>query len=174
MSIEMKGALRGLAIEGRRNGNGRLSSLLDHESFEQALLKERSRVNRRSSSFTLLIMDISIERDEELYPDSLRILTDVLNERTRIEDSKGLFGEHIGLILTEMASTAATEVSAKIQAEFERRIRDTYSDGRKVPKLSLHVYGYPGDEETGYTVASDEISLNGKTSSVDSSAGGGE
>lgn len=171
---ELKSVLRRSTGEGRRNSDGRLPSLLDHKLFEQALVKERARANRRSSSFALLVMDISIEGNEERYSDAVRILTDVLNERTRIEDSKGLFGEHIGLILTEMAATAATDISAYIQTEFDRRIRDTVSDGYEAPKLSLCVYGYPGDEETQRQVASDEVPLNGKTSSIELNAGGRE
>lgn len=172
MSIDLKSVLHFSRSKGRGNGNGRLPSLLDHELFERALIKERSRANRRSSSFALLIMDISIGKNEKQYLDAVHILTDVLNERTRIEDSKGVSGEHIGLILTEMVATATIDVSARIQAEFDRRVCDTYSDGSEVPKLSLHVYGYPGDEEAQRTVAGDEIPSNGKTSLVDQSGRG--
>ena len=133
----------------RDNGDPKAASiegLLDPAEFEQELVKERCRVDRGGPPFALLAIDLKLDRESEGFAQAAWVLAAVLNERTRVIDSKGWFRGRIGVILPGATSEHLPKICAQFETAFKRRSRTRSVPGQEAsPALEYEVFVYPND-----------------------------
>lgn len=120
-----------------------IEGLLDYQAFQKELVKERCRVDRGGSPFVLLAIGINSPRTTPEFAQAAWVLSAVLTERTRIIDSKGWFGDRIGVILPGANAEHLPKICAQFEAQFKRR---THPRGTAAPPaLEFEIFVYPND-----------------------------
>ena len=131
-------------LKGNRDSrNGDISGLLSHEAFERELLKERARADRADTFFTVLAL--RIEDTGHATPQAVDVLVSVLEERTRITDTRGWFGAHVGVILPCTPADHVASVWYPIQNVFSKRMHSKMAGREPVPKVHYEAYSYPSN-----------------------------
>lgn len=132
---------------GRRKVSARRSieGLLSPEAFQEQLTKERARTDRGGGPFSLLALKIEAEPDSERFLQAAWVLATLLNERTRICDTKGWYGDCVGVILPNTASEKVAHVWPPIKEAFDKRARTESTERVTLPKVTFEVYAYPSD-----------------------------
>jgi hypothetical protein len=140
------GLVRNLSRDSGERSALSIEGLLEPPAFEQELVKERARVDRGGPPFTLLAIDLELDRASEEYAQAIWVLAAVLNERTRILDTKGWFQGRIGVILPGASSTEIPKICAQFDTSFKRRSRPRGLSGKaELPVLKYEVFVYPSD-----------------------------
>jgi hypothetical protein len=138
----------------RWQGQGRGSSeelpegLLTRERFEEQLLIERARADRAGASFSLLTFRVASATDPEARETAGRVLAHVLLKRTRTIDTKGIYGEGLGLIMPYTPSSKVDKVWENVSDSYKRRVVAELGGRLPVPELACEVYAYPSNERT--------------------------
>jgi hypothetical protein len=122
-----------------------IDGLLSSEAFEEQLVKERARADRSGASLTLLAFSIETPNNGVTKQKALRILASVLVERTRISDTKGWFGDRLGVILPDTSGAQTTSISHPIQETFNKRVHSKLGGRGPLPEVTHEVYVYPGE-----------------------------
>lgn len=140
------GFVRNLSREAGDASSTSIEGLLAPAEFEQELVKERCRVDRGGPPFALLSIDLKLDRDSEAYAQAAWVLAAVLNERTRIIDTKGWFRGRIGVILPGTSSEHIPKICAQFETAYRRRSRARTVAGKEAsPALEYEVFVYPND-----------------------------
>ncbi|HNR32951.1 MAG TPA: hypothetical protein PKI11_18810 [Candidatus Hydrogenedentes bacterium] len=134
-----------------RRGNARRSieGLWSSEAFEQQLRKERARTDRGAGSFTLLALRIDAPPDSEAFLQAAWVLSALLNQRTRFIDTKGWFGDRIGVIFPNTPSASVVHIWPPIKEAFDQRSHSASAERSPLPTVTFEVYAYPEEELTG-------------------------
>lgn len=132
---------------GRRKTTVRraIEGLLSPEAFQEQLTKERARTDRGGGPFSLLALKIEAAPDSEAFLQAAWVLSTLLNQRTRICDTKGWFGDSVGVILPNTTSDKVAYVWPPIKEAFDKRARTESTERVTLPKVTFEVYAYPSD-----------------------------
>ena len=123
-----------------------IEGLLDATAFEKELARERCRVDRGGPPFALLAIYIDLTRGSAEFAQAVWVLSAVLQERTRIIDSKGWFKDRVGVILPGANAEHLPKICAQFEAEFKRRSRVPAVPGKSGPLgLRYETFVYPND-----------------------------
>lgn len=140
------GFVRNLSRDAGEASTASIEGLLAPAEFEQELVKERCRVDRGGPPFALLAIDLKLDRESEAFAQAAWVLAAVLNERTRVIDSKGWFRGRIGVILPGATSEHIPKICAQFETAFKRRSRARTVPGKEgSAALEYEVFVYPND-----------------------------
>ena len=138
--------LRGRSGRGKGHATRRaVEGLLSSDAFEEQLMKERARTDRGGGPFTVLALKIDAEPDSEAFIQAAWVLVALLKDRTRLTDTKGWFGDRIGVILPNTTCDKVIHVWPPIQEAFDKRARTESTERVTIPRVSYEVYAYPSD-----------------------------
>lgn len=131
----------------RRKSSDRRSieGLLAPEVFQEQLSKERARTDRGGGPFSLLALKIEAEPDSEAFLQAAWVLSTLLSQRTRVCDTRGWFGDQVGVILPNTTGDKVAFVWPPIKEAFDKRARTESTERVTLPEVTFEVYAYPSD-----------------------------
>lgn len=125
----------------RRKAQLTASAWLYHRDIFQALLeRERMRVDRNGSLFSLLVITCSASD----FSDSIEQLAQILQKRIRQTDTAGWFdGRRVGVILPDTSGSGALKLANDLSA--------LHGHDKRVPRFDIYVHplGHPDSGEEG-------------------------
>jgi len=132
-------------FSGAKDAHGReIEMLLSPQQFEETLMKERARADRGGQPFALLTFDINLPHDREEYMQAVWFLASLLNARTRITDTKGWFGDRVGLLCPDTPIANVSIICDLIEENFNKHLREEMGSDGDAPQITYQVYAYPG------------------------------
>jgi len=120
-------------------------TFLPQRDFEEVLAKERSRTDRGGPPFVMLLITVCAPRESESFQEAAQLLAAVLSERTRGIDTKGWFGEQLGLILPQTSAAQANVVWSHLEEAFRKKRRSSSETTVSLAALKSEIYTYPSD-----------------------------
>lgn len=135
---------RGIAWK-RRRARQSIEGLLSSEAFEEQLRKERARTDRGGGPLSLLALRIEAPPDSDAFLQAAWVLAALLSKRTRIIDTKGWFGERIGVIFPNTPSANVAYIWPPIKEAFDQRAHSASAERAPLPEVTYEVYAYPGE-----------------------------
>ncbi len=138
--------LRKLTVK-KAPGNGmETKGFLSQDDFADQLIKERARADRAGASFTLLAFDVETPPGLNGKAEAMEILASILAKRARVTDTKGWFGNRLGIILPNTPTENADNVVRPIQEQFKKTVVSNSPHASKAPKIAYQAYEYPNNE----------------------------
>ncbi|MFP4501122.1 MAG: hypothetical protein ACLFTT_08995 [Candidatus Hydrogenedentota bacterium] len=122
--------------------------LLPADAFEECLRKERARVDRGGPPFSVLALRIDARPGSKSFLQAVAILAALLNERTRFIDTKGWYGDRIGVILPNTPADRVRHIWPPLKAAFDKRLQSESLEEIQLPEVHSEVYIYPCDDES--------------------------
>lgn len=122
-----------------------VEGLLSPAAFEQALTKERSRTDRGGASFVMLLITVCAPRESESFRQTSRLAGEVLVERTRNIDTKGWYGDRLGVVLPQTLADQAQIVWQHIDEAYRKKLRASSESQVALAALKSEIYTYPSD-----------------------------
>jgi exopolysaccharide biosynthesis polyprenyl glycosylphosphotransferase len=125
--------------------------MLDEESFQRMITRERKRTERSQTPFLLMLLDLGHGLPSERNGQVLRKLLSALSSSTRETDVTGWYWENavVGIMFTEITaeerSSIVTKMMARVSQVLERNLslRQFSQIG-----MSFHLYPEDWDQET--------------------------
>lgn len=123
-----------------------LTGFLSPESFADHVAKERARTDRTHRPFAVIKFGIEGLREGATARDVLRVLADLLMERTRIIDTKGWLDGCLSVIFPDAADAEVLVIQQDVQEKFYALLRSRMPELTPAPRLSYEAFLYPDDQ----------------------------
>ncbi len=135
--------LRKLTVKKEQRNGMETKGFLSRDDFADQLIKERARADRAGASFTLLAFDVETPPGLNGKAEAMEILASILVKRARLTDTKGWFGNRLGIILPNTGTENANNVVQPIQELFKKTAVANSPHASTTPKIAYQAYEYP-------------------------------
>jgi hypothetical protein len=125
-----------------------VDGLLPGPEFALALAKERARVDRGGPGFCMLALAIDLAPENVDYQNAVCILSALLQERTRLIDTKGWFGERVAVIFPQTPAGRVAHIWPPIKEALDQQLDSGGPEPFQLPEVRCEVYAYPCEGES--------------------------